>query len=81
MADPSYILFNKSVSQCRSLGARGGRTHGRNLRARRALLPPPSAAVPCCAVPRETTARAIAVLDARFPWLHGAERPRRVLQI
>jgi hypothetical protein len=39
MAEPSYILFHKSLLQCRSLGARGGRAYGRNLRARRALLP------------------------------------------
>ena len=46
MADPSYIYFNKSVLQCRSLGARGGRAFGRNQRARRALLPTPSRSAP-----------------------------------
>ena len=77
MADPSYIFFNKSLLQCRSLGARGGRAYGRNQRARRAriaLLPTPPAAVPFPAPPQETTATAIALLDARFPWLRCAER-------
>jgi hypothetical protein len=77
MADPSYILFNKSLLQCRSLGARGGRAHGRNLRARRALLPTPPAAVPRSAAPQETTAEALAVLDSQFPWLRCAEKRRR----
>ena len=77
MAEPSYILFNKSLLQCRSLGARGGRAYGRNLRARRALLPTSRAVIPSCVVPRETTAKAIAVLDAQFPWLRCAERSRR----
>jgi hypothetical protein len=77
MAEPSCILFNKSLSQCRSLGARGGRAYGRNLRARRALLPTPRAAISPCVAPRETTAQAIAVLDAQFPWLRCAERSRR----
>jgi hypothetical protein len=81
MADPSYILFHKSLLQCRSLGARGGRAYGRNQRARRASLPTPRAAIPPCVTPqeapRETTAKAIAVLDAQFPWLRCAERSRR----
>jgi hypothetical protein len=37
MADPSYIYFNKSLQQCRDLGARGGRAYGRNLRHPRTL--------------------------------------------
>jgi hypothetical protein len=80
MAAPSYILFNKSLLQCRSLGARGGRAYGRNLRARRALialLPTPPAAIPWRAAPQETTATAIALLDAQFPWLRGAEMTSR----
>ena len=74
MADPSYILFNKSLLQCRSQGARGGRAFGRNQRARRALVPTPPQAVPLRAPPAETTATAITLLDARFPWLRCAER-------
>jgi len=80
MAEPSYIYFNKSLLQCRSLGARGGRAYGRNQRARRALLPTPPAAIPLRAALQETTATAIALLDTRFPWLCGAERrPNRNL--
>jgi hypothetical protein len=61
MADPSYILFHKSLQQCRSLGARGGRAFGRNQRARRALTPAAPASVLLPAVARETTAQAILV--------------------
>jgi hypothetical protein len=73
MADYSHILFHKNPAQLRLLGARGGRAYGRNQRARRALLPP-SPAVPLPVVPRETTAQALAALDARFPWLRRAEK-------
>ena len=78
MPDHSYILFNKSPLQLRSIGARGGRAYGRNLRARRALpanTPPPALAPG--EVPLPTAAQAIALLDARFPWLRSAEKPRR----
>ena len=75
MADPSYIyFFNKSLQQCRSIGARGGRAFGRNQRARRARLTTPPDAVPVRAALSETTANAIAVLDAQFPWLCCAEK-------
>jgi hypothetical protein len=75
MTDYSYILFNKTPLQLRLLGARGGKTFGRNERLRRALLPPPTpATVSLPAVPRHTTAEAVAALDARFPWLRGAEK-------
>lgn len=37
--DP-YILFNKSIEQCRRLGARGGRRYGLNCRVRRLALTP-----------------------------------------
>ena len=77
MADPCYILFNKSLSQCRRLGARGGRAYGRNLRARRALLATLPQAVPPRAAPSETTAEALALLDTQFPWLRSAEKRRR----
>jgi hypothetical protein len=75
MADYSHILFHKSPLQLRLLGAHGGKVHGRNQRIRRALLPPPPAAVPLRAAPRQTAAESIAVLDARFPWLRRAEKP------
>ena len=77
MADHSYILFNKNPGQLRQLGARGGRAFGRNQRARRALIvlmPAPPEPVPPRAAPRQTTAEAIAVLEAQFPWLHCAEK-------
>jgi hypothetical protein len=67
------ILFNKSLPQLRLLGARGGRIYGRNQRIRRALMPPVAPAVPARPVPGQTTAQAIALLDAQFPWLRGAE--------
>jgi hypothetical protein len=75
MTDYSHILFNKSPLQLRLLGGRGGKAFGRNQRLRRALLPPPPpASAPRPALPRQTTAEAVAALDARFPWLRGAER-------
>ncbi len=81
MADYSHILFNKSSLQLRQVGARGGKAYGRNQRARRALIalmPTPPAAVPLCAAIRQTTAEAVAMLDAQFPWLRCAEKRRPV---
>ena len=75
-----HILFNKSPEQLRHLGARGGRTYGRNQRARRrALTPAAPAAVSPGVEARETAAAAIHVLDAQFPWLRGAEKATRVV--
>ena len=77
MTNYPYTLFNKSPLQLRALGARGGRAHGRNQRARRALValaPVPSSNVPLCATPGPTAAEAVALLDARFPWLRAAEK-------
>jgi hypothetical protein len=68
MADYSHILFNKSPLQLRQLGARGGKAYRRNQRLRRALLPAFSEAVQLRATPQETTAKAIATLETRFPW-------------
>jgi hypothetical protein len=76
-ANPGRKLFNKTPEQLRRLGARGRKAYGRNQRARRALMPTPPAAIPWRAAPQETTAQAIAVLDAQFPWLRCAEKPRR----
>jgi hypothetical protein len=73
MTDRLYT-FNTSPEQLRRLGARGGRTYARNQRARRALLSTPPEAVPPRATPPATAAESIAVLDARFPWLRGAEK-------
>jgi hypothetical protein len=87
MTNYPYILFNKSPLQLRLIGARGGRTFGRNQRARRAriaLMATAPQAVPLCAAPGQTTADAIALLDAQFPWLRCAQkrqnsRPRTML--
>jgi hypothetical protein len=76
MNDYPYILFNKSQEELRRVGARGGRAHGRNERARRAGMP---AALPNARIlvaPTETTSQAIAALDQQFPWLRGAEKRR-----
>jgi hypothetical protein len=75
MNDYPYILFNKSPEELRRIGARGGRAHGRNERARRTGTPTSPPAVPIL-IPTETTAQANAVLDSQFPWLRGAERRR-----
>jgi hypothetical protein len=72
MTNYPYILFNKSPLQLRLIGARGGRAYGRNLRLRRALLPVPPEHVPL-ASRLQTTAEAISMLDAQFPWLRAAE--------
>jgi hypothetical protein len=71
-----YTLFNKSPLQLRRIGALGGKAHSRNQRARRALMPALPASVPLRNAPQQSTADAIAVLDARFPWLRCAEQRR-----
>ena len=71
-----YTLFNKSPLQLRRIGALGGKAHARNQRARRALMPPPAAATPLCNAPQQSTAEAVAALDAQFPWLCSAEKRR-----
>ena len=79
MADYSYILFNKTPSQLRLLGARGGRAYGRNRRKRLALLPAPTPQLASLRpAPRETTTEAIARLEAQFPWLRSANGPGNV---
>ena len=72
------ILFNKTVQQCRLLGARGGRTYGRNLRLRK--LQAPSSPQPTARPPRpqpETAHQASSLLDRQFPWLAEAFAPRQ----
>ena len=69
-----FYTFNTTPEQLRRLGARGGRAYGRNQRARRALLATAREPVPLHAPPAATTAENIAILDARFPWLRGAEK-------
>jgi hypothetical protein len=74
MPDYSHIFFNKTPLQLRLIGARGGK----NLRpqpARPPCLLQPSPAVPLLPVAtEESTAHAVAALDARFPWLRRAEK-------
>ena len=71
-----YTLFNKSPLQLRRIGALGGKAHGRNQRARRALMPKPAAAIPLSSATLQSTAEAVAALDAQFPWLYRAEKRR-----
>ena len=71
--DHPYLLFHQSPAQLRHIGARGGRAHARNRRARLGTHTPPQTAAPI-ALHRETAAQAIAALDAQFPWLRGAEK-------
>ena len=59
-----YSFFNKSPQQLRRLGARGGKIHGHNQRARHAPQPPQ---VPLRSVPQKTAAEAGARLNAQFP--------------
>ena len=68
-----YILFNQSPEDLRRIGARGGRAYGRNRRTLRAPGPSPRQAVQSPVAELETTAEAIATLDAQFSWLQGAE--------
>ena len=68
-----YVFFSKTPEQLRRIGARGGKAFGRNHRARRSRMPTPPPPAPPLAAPRETTAQAIALLDAQFLWLRGAE--------
>jgi hypothetical protein len=77
MTNYPNILFNKSPLQLRLIGSRGGRTFGRNQRARRAriaAMPMPPQAAPLSDARRQSAAEAIALLDAQFPWLQCAEK-------
>jgi hypothetical protein len=66
------ILFNKTLQQCRLLGARGGRTYGRNLRLRRLqALPTPLTSPVHQRVP-QSVHQASLLLDLKFPWLAEA---------
>ena len=60
------FLFNQTIEQMRRIGARGGKTQARNRRARQRAAEDG---------PQETTTQAMAVLDAQFAWLRGAEKP------
>ena len=74
----TYPLFRQTAAQLRSAGARGGKATARNRRLRQAASSPvPPAEVAPSIASQETTASAIAALDAQFPWLRGVERRLR----
>jgi hypothetical protein len=75
MTHSPYLLFHQTPEQLRRIGARGGKAQARNRRERLHHRTPVlyHTAAPFLP-PQQTTAEAIAELDARFPWLHGAER-------
>ena len=61
--------YNKSIDQCRIIGARGGRVRARNL-----LFQKAPQVVPGTGRPEVETARqAIERIDALCPWLKGCE--------
>ena len=74
MTNP-YALFRQTPQQLRHAGARGGKATARNRRVRLSAAGPSQGEK---AAPRtfrgETTAAAIAALDAKFPWLRGVEK-------
>ena len=64
------LLFHQTAEQLRRVAARGGRATARNRRARlRTTAPPRPPALPPRQSHPETTAAAIAALEAQFPWL------------
>src|ERR1700680_1211460 len=77
MSHDVYYQFLQHPGQARRSGARGGKATVRN---RRERLDRTSAEVaepepqPAPAGPFESTAAAIALLDAQYPWLRGAEK-------
>jgi hypothetical protein len=77
MSQEVYYQFNAPPGQARRAGARGGQATVRNRRERRdrtpAEVPEPQAGT-VIRVHSESTAAAIALLDAQYPWLRGAEK-------
>jgi hypothetical protein len=64
------LLFYQTAEQLRRVAARGGRASARNRRARwRTTAPARPPALPPPQPHPETTAAAIAALEAQFPWL------------
>ena len=74
MTNP-YTLFRQTPQQLRRAGARGGKATARN---RRIRLSAPGPSMEETEGPPtshgETTAAAIATLDAKFPWLRAVEK-------
>jgi hypothetical protein len=77
MTEDRCLRFHQTPAQLRRSGARGGKACARNRRQRMrtAAVPTPPPLAPAAA-PAETVAQAIAILDAQFPWLRGAESRR-----
>jgi hypothetical protein len=77
MSHDVYYQFLQHPGQARRAGARGGKATVRNRRERldrtSAEVPEPEAET-APAGPFESTAAAIALLDAQYPWLRGAEK-------
>ena len=65
------FVFHQSAEQLRRVSARGGRASARNWRARLRNTPPPPPALSPPQPHAQTTAAAIAALEAQFPWLRG----------
>jgi hypothetical protein len=64
------ILFNKTIEQCRQLGACGGRAHARNLRLRQTQAPvQPGAETP--GPPSETAPKPVRAWTRNFPGWQG----------
>jgi hypothetical protein len=59
------VLFNQTLPRLRRSGARGGRADAPNRQRVDGSLAPPISQT----LPSETTAQAIAILEAKFPWL------------
>ena len=68
-----YLRLLQTPEQHRRVGARGGRAAARSRRLQAAASLTP-AGVARREQPVESTAAAIAALDAQFPWLLGAQK-------
>src|ERR1700694_1121283 len=77
MSHEVYYQFIQPFDQARRAGARGGKATARNRRERldgvTAEVPEPEIGS-AVQLQIETTAAAIALLDAQYPWLRGAEK-------
>ena len=65
------FVFHQSAEQLRRVSARGGRASARNRRARLRNTPQSPPSLPPPPPQAQTTAAAIAALEAQFPWLRG----------
>jgi len=77
MSHDVYYQFMQTPGQARRAGARGGKATVRNRRQRldhTAAEGPQREAEAPLQVPLESTAAAILLLDAQYPWLRGAEK-------